>query len=189
MALSRSCGNRSGGGGLWDVAEASRQQRWADQGLNAEVPYDINITRYGVGWTLAGTLPQIAVGPWLLMTLPQGVRDGLVDGGTLSSLVFFLSLTFALLALVLLNAALMVPQARGLVWSGLGSLVLTIVLMVIVRGEVQKAWVNAHLESKTVDELSVWVVLIVIITIIGGLGVLGRLMTIGTSPKRLFQLG
>ena len=118
--------------------------------MNAEVPYDINTTRYGIAWTLAGTLPQIAVGPWLLMTLPQGVRDGLVDGGSLSSLVFFLSLTFALLALVLLNAALMVPHVRGLVWSGIGSLILTVVLMLVVRGEVRKAWISSHLESKTV---------------------------------------
>ena len=160
-----------------------------DRELNAEVPYDINITRYGIAWTLAGTLPQIAVGPWLLMTLPQGIRDGLVDGGNLSSLVFFLSLTCALLALVLLNAALMVPQSRGLVWSGLGSLILTLALMVIVRGEVQKSWINAHLESKTVEELSIWVVLSVIMAIFGGLGVLGRYMISMNSQYRTFQLG
>ena len=157
--------------------------------MNSEMPYDNTITRYGIAWTLAGTLPQIAVGPWLLMTLPQGIRDGLVDGGSVSSLVFFLSLTCALLALVLLNAALMVPHIRGLVWSGVGSLILTVGLMVVVRGEVRKAWISSHLESKTVEELSVWVVLSVIMTIFGGLGILGRYMSSVNSQKRTFQLG
>ena len=174
---------------IYGTLRRTQSQEDEERELNDEVPYDINITRYGIGWTLAGTLPQIAVGPWLFMTLPQGIRDGLVDGGTLSSLVFFMSLTFALLALVLLNAALMVPQARGLVWSGLGSLVLTLVLMVIVRGEVRKAWLHAHLESRMVEELSVWVVFGVIMAIFGGLGVLGRYMISMNSQNRPFQLG
>ena len=174
---------------VYGTLRTCQDKEGADRELNAGGPYDINITRYGIGWALAGTLPQIAVGPWLLLTLPQGVRDGLLDGGTLSSLVFFLSLTFALVALVLLNAALMVPQARGLVWSGLGSLVLTLALMVIVRGEARKAWLHAQLETKTVEELSVWVVLSVIMTIFGGLGVLGRFLTFGRSHHSPLQLG
>ena len=147
---------------IYGTVRRSQHKEVKDRELNAEVPDEINITRYGIAWTLAGTLPQIAVGPWLLMTLPQGIRDGLLDGGSVSSLVFFLSLTCALLALVLLNAALMVPQARGLVWSGIGSLILTVVLMVVVRGEIRKAWFSSHLEPKTLEELSVWVVLTVI---------------------------
>ena len=174
---------------IYGTVRRSQHKEDEERELNAEVPYDINITRYGIAWTLAGTLPQIAVGPWLLMTLPQGIRDGLVDGGSVSSLVFFLSMTCALLALVLLNAALMVPHVRGLVWSGIGSLMLTVVLMVVVRGEVRKAWISSHLESKPLEELSVWVVLSVIMTIFGGLGILGRYMSSGNSHNRALQLG
>ena len=47
-------------------------------------PFNLHITRYGVGWTLAGTLPQIIVGPWLLLALPDEVRMRLVDGASLS---------------------------------------------------------------------------------------------------------
>ena len=133
-------------------------------------PFNLHITRYGVGWTLAGTLPQTIVGPWLLLTLPDEVRMRLVDGVSLSSLVFFVSLTFALLALVLLNASLMVPQARGLVWAGLGSLFLTIVLMVVVREEVRKTWMQSYSGAGIFQELSLAVVLGV--TIMIGLGFL-----------------
>lgn len=132
-------------------------------------PYDVNMTRYGLSWTLAGILPQIVVGPWLLMTLPPEVRERLVDGGSMSSLVFFVSLTFALLALVLLNASLMVPHVRGLVWSGMVSLFLTIMLMVVVREEVRKAWMSSHLGSGTGEQLTGRVLLSLVILTVAGL--------------------
>jgi hypothetical protein len=134
---------------------------------------DAQITRYGVGWTLAGTLPQIVVGPWLLLALPDEVRMQLVDGASLSSLVFFVSLTSALLALVLLNASLMVPHVRGLVWTGLGSLFFTIVLMVMVREEVRKAWMQSYAGMDTFNELSVAVVLGVTLTMVLGFVMFG----------------
>ena len=131
-------------------------------------PSTLPITRYGVGWTLAGTLPQIVVGPWLLVALPEEVRMRLVDGTSFSSLVFFVSLTFALFAIVLLNASLMVPHVRGLVWSGLGSLFFTIVFMVMVREEVRRAWMQSQAGVSTSQELSLAVVLGVTITIVLG---------------------
>jgi cytochrome c len=144
-------------------------------------PFDVQITRYGVGWTLAGTLPQIVVGPWLLLSLPDEVRMRLVDGASLSSLVFFVSLTLALLALVLLNASLMVPHVRGLVWTGLGSLFLTIVLMVMVREEVRKAWMPSFAAADTFQELSLAVVSGVTMTIAIVLGFL--IMRLSTSRQ------
>jgi len=143
-------------------------------------PFDVQITRYGVGWTLAGTLPQIVVGPWLLLSLPDDVRMRLVDGTSLSSLVFFVSLTLALFAVVLLNASLMVPHVRGMVWTGLGSLFLTMGLMVMVREEVRKAWMQSFAAADTFQELSLAVVAGVVISIAIGLGFL----IIGFSAPR-----
>lgn len=151
-------------------------------------PYNIHITRYGVAWTLAGTLPQIVVGPWLLFALPDEVRMRLVDGASLSSLVFFVSLTFALLALVLLNASLMIPHVRGLVWTGLGSLFLTIVLMVMVREEVRKAWMQSYAGVDTFEELSAGVVLGVIITSLLGFLVMSRIIK-GVSKVQTSRVG
>ena len=139
------------------------------------LPYDVRTIRYGVGWTLAGTLPQIVVGPWVLLSLPDDVRTRLVDGASLSSLVFFVSLTLALVALVLLNASLMVPHVRGLVWAGLGSLFLTIVLMVLVREEVRKGWMQSAAELNP-KGLSPLVVLVVVITSLLGALMVGRII-------------
>ncbi len=89
--------------------------------------------RYGVGWMLAGLVPQMVVGPWLFLMLHEGSRGSLIDGMGLTSLVFFVSLTFYLLALVFLNATFMVPHVTGLAWVGLLSAGTTLVLMGVVR--------------------------------------------------------
>jgi len=95
------------------------------------------VMRYGVIWALIGTLLQIVIGPWLLLTLPEPVLVALVNAGNPGAIVFFVSLTFGLLGLVLLNAALMVPRARGFALTGVGSLMVTTVLMVVVRDRVR----------------------------------------------------
>ena len=158
-----------------------------DPGSGA-TPFDVQITRYGVGWTLAGTLPQIVVGPWLLFELPDDVRMRLVDGASVSSLVFFVSLTLALLALVLLNASLMVPHVRGLVWTGLGSLFLTMVLMIVVREEVRKGWMQSFAGGHIFHALSTGVVFVVIITSLLGALLVGRIIK-GRATGQGYSLG
>jgi hypothetical protein len=118
--------------------------------------YDAWIVRYGCAWTLAGTLPQIVVGPWLLLSLPDRVRHILMDGGSNTSLVFFTSLAFALLALVLLNAGLMVPRAKVLALGGAGSLIVTIALMAMVRDRVRYHWLAGHFDPATLPVTPQW---------------------------------
>jgi hypothetical protein len=91
------------------------------------------IIRYGVGWILSGLVPQMLIGPWLFLVLGEVPRGGLIDGGGLASTLFFVSVTAALVALVLLNASFMVPHVKGLVWGGVISFVITLVLMGIIR--------------------------------------------------------
>lgn len=148
--------------------------------------YDIGLTRYGVGWTLAGTLPQIMIGPWLFLALPPEVREQLLAGDTQSSVVFFVSLTLALLALVLLNASLMAPHVRGLVWSGIVSLMLTTVLMVVVRVEVRNAWLGSSFTGVTSPELSGLAVMSTILLGFGGLLAFGRYVKLlNSNPNTL----
>ncbi|MGB0908999.1 MAG: hypothetical protein ACPGYT_01445 [Nitrospirales bacterium] len=141
-------------------------------------PYDIRLVRYGVGWVLGGTVPQVVVGPWFMLALPSDVRFHLVDGTTVVSLIFFMSLTLTLLSLVLLNSSLLVPQKRGLVWGGVGSLVLTTVFMVLVREEVRKVGMISQGVSVGLGELS-WIVVISVVAIMGtGLYLGGRYVTL-----------
>lgn len=102
------------------------------------------IIRYGVGWILSGLIPQMLIGPWLFLMLGEGPRGSLIDGGGLTSVLFFGSVTAALVALVLLNASFMVPHVKGLVWGGLISVGLTLVLMGIIRYEVFLATLQGH---------------------------------------------
>ena len=107
------------------------------------------VMRYGVVWALTGTLLQIVIGPWLLLTLPEPVLGSLVNADNPGAVVFFVSLTFGLLGLVLLNAALMVPRARGFALTGVGSLMVTIVLMVVVRDRVRHYWLSGDWDPGT----------------------------------------
>ena len=141
-------------------------------------PYDIRLVRYGVGWVLGGTVPQVVVGPWFLLALPSEVRFHLVDGTSVVSLIFFVSLTLTLLSLVLLNSSLMIPQKRGLVWGGIGSVILTTIFMVLVREEVRKVWMTSLGRTVLIGELSWIVVISVVLIMFVGLFIGGRYVTL-----------
>lgn len=141
-------------------------------------PYDIRLVRYGAGWVLGGTVPQVVVGPWFMLALPSDVRFHLVDGTNVVSLIFFLSLTLTLLSLVLLNSSLLVPQKRGLVWGGVGCLVLTTIFMVLVREEVRKVWMISQGYDVGIGELSWIVVISVVVIMCAGLYLIGRYVTL-----------
>lgn len=124
------------------------------------------VTRYGVAWTLAGTLPQIVVGPWLFLSLPEIVRLDLVSGQSFGSLAFFVGLTAALLSLVLLNAALMAPHIRGLAIGGTLSLVVTVCLMVVVRHAVRVSWLSQHDAAAMLATQDQWTVMFMVGTVL-----------------------
>lgn len=129
-------------------------------------PYATWVTRYGVAWTLAGTLPQIVVGPWLFLSLPLVVRVDLVSGQNFGSLAFFVGLTVALLSLVLLNAALMAPHVRGLALGGTLSLVVTMCLMVVVRHAVRVSWLSQHDDAAMLTIQDQWTVMFMVGTML-----------------------
>ena len=134
-----------------------------------EDEYGLWVTRSGVIWALTGTLPQIVVGPWLLLTLPDTVGHHLIAGDTFGSVAFFLALTGALFGLVLLNAGLMVPSSRGFTVGGVVSLVVTIVCMVIVRETVRYAWLTPYMDVARPPSEVPWVGIITgaIVSMIG----------------------
>ena len=128
--------------------------------------YAIWVTRYGVAWTLAGTLPQFVIGPWLFLSLPAVVRVDLVSGQSFGSLAFFVGLTAALLSLVLLNAALMAPHVRGLAIGGTLSLVVTVCLMVVVRHAVRVSWLSQHDDAAMLATQDQWTVMFMVGTML-----------------------
>jgi hypothetical protein len=91
------------------------------------------VIRYGVGWMLSGLVPQMLIGPWLFLVLDEVPRGVLIDGSGFASALFFVSVMAAFVALVFLNASFMVPHVNGLVWGGLISVVITLVLMGMIR--------------------------------------------------------
>ena len=131
-----------------------------------------DLIRYGMGWILSGLVPQMLIGPWLFLLLQNRPQMVLIEGTSLTSLVFFVSLTAALLALVLLNASFMAPYVKGFVWGGLVNVAITLVLMGIIRYEIFGATLFARNIPFAMAELSGWHVLSVFVL----LGCLGALL-------------
>ena len=118
-----------------------------------------NLIRYGMGWILSGLVPQMLIGPWLYLLLNSHPQAALIEGTTLMSLIFFVSLTAALLALVLLNASFMAPHVKGLVWGGLGNVAITLAMMGIIRYETFGATLFSYNIPFAMSDLSGWHVL------------------------------
>jgi hypothetical protein len=138
--------------------------------------FPVWVTRYGVSWTLGGTLPQMVIGPWLLLSLPEHVRVALLSGSNLASILFFVSVICGLISLVLLNAALMVPSYQGFSIGGVMGLMITVALMVVIREQVRWYWLIDHVESLTVAADPQWGLLrplLVWAVIIMGMGMVG----------------
>ena len=125
-----------------------------------------HLIRYGMGWILSGLVPQMLIGPWLYLLLQSRPQAALIEGTTLTSLIFFVSLTAALLALVLLNASFMAPHVNGLVWGGLGNVAITLIMMGIVRYETFGATLFSQNIPLGIAELSGWHVLSVFIVLV-----------------------
>jgi hypothetical protein len=122
-----------------------------------------NMIRYGVGWILSGLVPQMLIGPWLFLLLKNAPQTALIEGASLTSIIFFVSLTTALLALVLLNASFMAPHVKGLVLGGLANVAITLVLMGIIRYETIASTLSFQRIPFAIGELTGWQVLSVFV--------------------------
>ncbi len=148
--------------GLLEMNISRSNQEGNSQNRQSQSSY---LTRYGVGWILSGLVPQMLIGPWLFLLLENRPQMALIEGVTLTSLVFFVSLTTSLLALVLLNASFMAPYVRGLVWGGLGNVAIALILMGIVRYETFAATVFSRGVPSGIGILSGWHVLSVFVLV------------------------
>ena len=142
--------------GIFGTLTPESQQGSNDSDSRRNSP---DIIRYGMGWILSGLVPQMLIGPWLFLLLQERPQMVLIEGTTLTSIIFFVSLTAAFFALVFLNASFMVPHVKGLVWAGLGNVAITLVLMGIIRYETFGETLFAHHIPFATAELSGWHVL------------------------------
>lgn len=129
------------------------------------------IIRYGVGWILSGLVSQMLIGPWLFLLLRPESQTVLFNATSLTSLLFFVSLTTALFAMVLFNASFMAPDVKGFLWGGLGNVLMTLILMGIVRYETFVSTLSSQGIPIAIAELSGWHVLSVFL-LTGLLGVI-----------------
>ncbi len=159
----------------------------ANTGIDPKEGFPVWVTRYGVSWMLGGTLPQMVIGPWLLLSLPDHVRVALLSGSNLASILFFVSVICALMSLVLLNAALMVPGYRMFSIGGVIGLMITVALMVVIRDRVRWYGLIEYVKSPAVAADAQWGLLIPLVgwTVI----ILGVGMVVWQRWKKTVKVG
>ena len=126
----------------------------------------IQVVRFGMAWVLGGVVPQVVVGSWLMVALGEDVRNHFLNGLTLGSFIFFSSLLLALLGLVLINAAFIAPQVKGLVWGGWTSILCAIFLMGFIRYDTLGVAVASWQTEGIWFPLSVWHLLLSVLPLV-----------------------
>jgi hypothetical protein len=105
------------------------------------------VFRYGAAWYLGGTLVQLGVGAWLLLSHPRGVFLGVMGGDLAATGAFVASLALTLLAMGLYGAALGKPRAWGPVWAGALCVYGTVLSMTAVRMHLRDLELAPYLEG------------------------------------------
>lgn len=157
--------------GLMMIIMGLRKTSWRH--LATDLPTEdhdegrLKFIRFGIGWVLAGVVPQVVVGAWLLIELGEGVRELFFGGLNLPSVLFFVGLLTGLFGLVLLNAAFIAPQVNGLVWGGGANVLVSLVFMGFVRYESMRVTVLALEEGVVWEPLGQWSVALGTVALVG----------------------
>ncbi len=134
-------------------------------------------SREGLAWFSWATLAQVAVGVWFLLSLPQDIMLMFMGGESLHTAIFMLGLAGVALSLTF--------SFKGRLWPTVGSLLGTVVFMVLMRDLVRQAYLDPyfHPSEVSVDPQYLPLYLFIIILIIG-LVVVGYMLKLAYEAKR-----
>ena len=140
----------------------------------------------GVAWGLRMfwicTAVQVAIGLLWIITLPEAVMK-LFMGGNLFATVLFL-------AGFLLAIGLIIMAVKGRLWATAGSLVLTMLVMILMRDIVRGGYLSGiFTEGDLVVKLSISPLVLFLVSFIVGLVVIGWMVRTALDPKQRVEVG
>lgn len=104
-----------------------------EKGQRNPDPFYHWLARRGVRWALVATALQVVDGFWFLLALPRSILASLTGGGMMATAVLALGVALGLLTPILLSRIREPAQERKLVRLTAGSLLLTLLSMVVLR--------------------------------------------------------
>lgn len=110
----------------------------------------------GAFWFVICTGFQIVVGLWWLLTLPREVVMPMMGGNTAWTMVFMLSITLPIFALMMVAFSIKLDRPFGLVHGASWLLLLTIVGMVLTRQYVREGMLAGTFDTSTLATAPQW---------------------------------
>ena len=102
------------------------------------------------------TALQIASGLWWLITLPRPVMTPLMGGDTGQTMVFMISTTLPIFALIMMALSIKLDRPFGIVHGASWLLILTIIGMVMTRQYVREGMLEGHFDTATLETAPQW---------------------------------
>jgi hypothetical protein len=110
----------------------------------------------GAFWFVVPTALQIVTGLWWLIALPKPVMEPLMGGNTAQTMVFMISITLPLFALIMMALSIKLDRPFGIVHGASWLLVLTIVGMVLTRQYVREGMLEGHFDTASIQTIPQW---------------------------------
>ena len=110
----------------------------------------------GAFWFVVPTALQIAIGLWWLITLPKPVMTPLMGGDTTATMIFMISITLPIFALVMMAMSIKLDRPFGIVHGASWLLILTIIGMVLTRQYVREGMLADHFDTASLEVAPQW---------------------------------
>ncbi len=110
----------------------------------------------GAFWFVVPTALQIATGLWWLIALPKPVMTPLMGDDTAQTIVFMISITLPIFALIMMALSIKLDRPFGIVHGASWLLLLTIVGMVLTRQYVREGMLAGEFDTSMLDVAPQW---------------------------------
>jgi len=139
-------------------------------------PFEAMISS-GMKWFSYATLAQIIIGFWFAVALPNHIILLFLGGSRLGTLLFFSGLAGA-------GAALYFGFNKR-VWPSAGTVVFTVVVMVLIRDMVRTAYLEPYFALSDLKvETQYSPMILFLITLMAGIGLIGYMLKLATKRKK-----
>lgn len=126
--------------------------------------------RSGATWFFGATLLTMATGAWWLMALPREQMRIFMGGDLLATVAFGVAFLAAFFALHCLWFGIRSPRPGRLLWAGVGSAVLAVAGMVVMRDTLRDAALSGQYDVWKVAVKTQWVAMILFLVLfVGGI--------------------
>lgn len=148
-------------------------------------PFYAWLAQRGLRWALWATALQVADGLWFFFVLPRDIQGPLLGGHAMQTAILASAIGLGLLTLILLSRIQEPARERRLVLGAAGSLVLTLLSMVVLRDVVRGLYLTPFVRLQELPVRNqVDVMLLFLVVFVLGLATVGWMLRAVVRERR-----